>query len=163
MSDWKSIVRTVAPALATALGGPLAGVAVETISQQLLGKPDGTEEEISTAIATGGTEVLIKLKQAEYDYQIKLEELGVRDRESARELAKVDYITPRVLAYSITIGFFGVLSWLISVGFPETGREPLLIMLGSLTTAWAAVIAFYYGTTSGSARKTEVLERMSKR
>jgi hypothetical protein len=158
--DWKEIVRTVAPTIAGAFGGPLAAVAVEALSLKLLGRPDGTEEEVATAVLTGGSDTLLKLKEAENNFVIKMEELGVQDRQSARDLAKVDYLTPRILATFITLGFFGVLYWLMTTGFPDSGKEPLLIMLGSLGTAWTGVVSFYFGSTSGSARKTEALERL---
>ena len=35
----------------------------------------------------------------------------------------------------------------------------LLIMLGSLGTAWGMVMAFWFGTTNGSATKTELLAK----
>ena len=50
MSNWKAIVGTVAPALATALGGPLAGVAVKAIADKVLGKPAATEADVAAAI-----------------------------------------------------------------------------------------------------------------
>ena len=96
--DWKSIVRTVAPTLATALGGPLAGAAVQALSVALLGRPDGTEQEVAEAVLVGGTDALLKVKQAEADFAVKMRELDIRDLASARELAKVDYQTPRTLA-----------------------------------------------------------------
>lgn len=161
--DWKSIVRTVAPTLATALGGPLAGAAVQALSVALLGRPDGTEQEVAEAVLVGGTDALLKVKQAEADFAVKMRELDIRDLASARELAKVDYQTPRVLALFITAGFFGVLYWLMTAGFPDSGKEPLLIMLGSLGTAWTGVVSFYFGSTAGSARKTEALERLSQK
>ena len=57
--DWKSVVRTVAPTLATALGGPLAGAAVQALSVALLGRPDGTEQEVAEAVLTGGADALL--------------------------------------------------------------------------------------------------------
>ena len=39
--DWKSIIGVVAPTLATALGGPLAGLAVETLGKALGGASGG--------------------------------------------------------------------------------------------------------------------------
>ena len=33
----------------------------------------------------------------------------------------------------------------------------MLMMLGSLTTGWGVVMAFWFGTTSDSGRKTELL------
>jgi hypothetical protein len=41
---------------------------------------------------------------------------------------------------------------------PPTGaREPLLILIGSLSAAFGAVVAFWFGSSSGSARKDELL------
>ena len=48
----KRAVAKVAPQLAHALGGPLAGAAVSTISRTLFGKDLVDEEEIAAAIAT---------------------------------------------------------------------------------------------------------------
>ena len=45
--DWKSIVKVVAPTIATGLGGPLAGLATKALSEVLLGKSDGTEDEVA--------------------------------------------------------------------------------------------------------------------
>ena len=75
--DWKSIVKTVAPILATALGGPLAGAATSAISQALLGKKDGTETEIATILQTASPETLLALKKANQDFEVKMKELDM--------------------------------------------------------------------------------------
>lgn len=164
--DWRSIVGTVAPGLATALGGPLAGMAAAAISDALLGKPNGTEGEIVTALQAGGHEALLKLKQAEQTFAVEMRRLDIdlervhqSDRASAREReAKTgDTFTPRLLALLVTGGFFGVLAWLLVHGKPETGGDALLVMLGSLGTAWTAIISYFYGSSAGSAAKTELL------
>ena len=50
MADWKSIVGTVAPAIATALGGPLAGLGVSAIGKAL-GLGDGaSKEDVAQAV-----------------------------------------------------------------------------------------------------------------
>ncbi len=61
MESLLSLVRTVAPSLASAVGGPLAGMAVRTISDALLGKPDGTEAELAEAAAKATPEQLLQL------------------------------------------------------------------------------------------------------
>jgi len=41
--DWKNVVRSVAPILGNAIGGPFGGAAVSALSNALLGKPEATE------------------------------------------------------------------------------------------------------------------------
>ena len=41
---------------------------------------------------------------------------------------------------------------------PKTGaREPLLLLTGSLSSAFGAVVAYWFGSSSGSARKDEII------
>ena len=41
---------------------------------------------------------------------------------------------------------------------PKMGaREPLLLLIGSLSAAFGAVVNFWFGSSSGSARKDELL------
>jgi hypothetical protein len=86
------------------------------------------------------------------------------DRNSARqrEMAVRDKI-PAILAISITLGFFGVLSYLLVAGAPEKGGEALFIMLGSLGTAWSGIIAYYFGSTSSSSQKNAIIASMTNK
>lgn len=61
------------------------------------------------------------------------------------------------LAATIVAGFFGVIGLLIF--HPgETGmRDALLILVGALGAAFGAVIQFYFGSSSGSAKKDQLL------
>ena len=165
------IIRTVAPSIATALGGPLAGMAVRELSNAVLGKPDATQDEIVAAVQGATPEQLAALKKIDADFQISMKGLGIdleriaaSDRASARGMpAKVNDWLPRSLAVLVTFGFFGVLSWMMLYGLPSSGSEALLLMLGALQSAWTAIIAFYYGSSSGSAAKTDMLAAMGNR
>lgn len=42
---------------------------------------------------------------------------------------------------------------------PVASRDVLNIMLGSLGTAWISIIAYYFGSSNGSSRKTELLAK----
>jgi hypothetical protein len=170
--EWKDLAGTigkVAPLLGTLLGGP-AGAAVGAMVASALGT-GGTPEEVSAAI-TQDPAALVKLREIEASKAVRLEELAAdqakhelataaADRASAREReAKTgDTLTPRSLALLVTLGFFGALAYLLAAGKPQTGGDALLVMLGALGGAWGSVIAYYFGSSAGSAAKTEMLGR----
>ena len=183
--DLKQIIGSVAPMLATALGGPLAGMAVKAIAGAVLGPDEvsaaqGNENPIEalktrveTAISNGVAD-MSKLKQAEDDFKLKMAELGYKnvtdlaaidagDRDSARkrEIAVKDH-TPQIMAYLVTLGFFGVLGMLFYGGKPDTGGDVLLVMLGSLGTAWTARISYFYGSSSSSKTKDATISSLAK-
>lgn len=86
------------------------------------------------------------------------------DRNSARqrEMTVRDRI-PAILSISITLGFFGVLGFMLIYGAPEKGGEALFIMLGSLGTAWSGIIAYYFGSTSSSSAKNQIIANMASK
>ena len=169
--DWKKVVGTVAPTIATALGGPLAGVAVKTLATQLIGNPEASEAEVEAAVASADPQTLLRLKEIDAEFEkamanagIELERIASDDRNSARQReATVKDHTPAILSYAITFGFFGVLAYLLVNGKPESGGDALLVMLGSLGTAWAGVTAYYFGSSAGSKTKTEALAGIVRR
>ncbi len=96
-------------------------------------------------------------QQAELQAKTALEKIDAEDRASARqrEIAVRDK-TPMLLALGITLGFFGILSWMLVHGV-GAGNEPLYIMLGSLGTGFTMVLAYYFGSSSGSDQKNAML------
>lgn len=112
----------------------------------------------------------MKLKQAELDFKAHMADVGLSEDKlvfddianaRAREAAVKDW-TPSLLAYGITIGFFGTLCFMLINGKPAVGGDALLVMLGSLGTAWAGVVAYYFGSSSGSARKDATISAIAK-
>ena len=168
LDQFGPLLGQIAPTIATALGGPLAGIAVKTLSSVLLGHEGGTEEDISAAMASASPDQLAALKKIDADFKahmkeldIDLERIAAGDRDSARQMqtATKDWV-PKVLAVVITLGFFGILIWMLLNGMPKTGTEALLMMLGALGTAWTGVVNFYYGSSAGSKQKTDALTAM---
>jgi hypothetical protein len=145
-------------------------MATRAISEALLGKPDGSEAELVEAAAKATPEQLLALKKAEQDFAVQMRELDVdlerianEDRNSARDREiKTKDLTPRLLAGSITLGYFGVLFFMLLNGLPTTGgSEAMLVMLGTLGTAWGGVVAYYFGSSAGSKEKTDAMNRMA--
>lgn len=160
------LLGQLAPTIATALGGPLAGLATKTLSNVLLGNETASEAEIAKALQNATPDQLAAIKQIESDFktrmaelEIDLERIAASDRDSARkrEVSLGDF-TPKVLAAAITIGFFGILFWMFIHGVPKNGNEALLLMLGALQTAFTGVIAYYFGSSAGSKAKNELLK-----
>ena len=158
--DW---LNQIAPSIATALGGPLAGLAVTAISKAL----GIDEKDVQSTIESGklSAEQMMSLKQAEMDLQAKAQELGLNfeklatdDRKSARDMqTATKSIIPAVLAIGVTVGFFAILIGLMTDNV--TKSDALLLMLGSLGTAWTAIVSFYFGSSAHSEKQTEMLHR----
>ena len=170
LAKFGPLLGQVAPTIATALGGPLAGVAVKTLSSALFGHEDGTEEQISEAMAAATPDQLAAIKKIDADFKVQmksldidLERIAAGDRDSARQMQKEtkDW-TPKALAFFITFGFFGALIWIMVFGIPQTGTEVLLMMLGSLSTSWTGVMQFYFGSSAGSKEKNNLLAAKDK-
>ena len=156
-----SWLEQVAPTIATALGGPLAGLAVSAISKVL----GVDEKDVQNTIDSGKmtSDQIAQIKIAEIEFQKQTQELGLNfeklatdDRKSARDMQSTTKSwIPGTLAIGITIGFFGIL-YSLMMGY-ATKSDELMIMLGSLGTAWTGVIGFYFGSSSGSQEKDHML------
>lgn len=168
--NWKSIVGAVAPVLGTALGGPLGGMAVKAIGDAL-GLSDATEATVSGAIQGATPDQLAAIKKADQDFAVKmksldidLEKIGSEDRDSARKMQiETKSWTPHVLALVITVGFFGILIGLLSGVLSSKDSPELLLLIGSLSTAWGMVVSFFYGSSSGSQGKDSTISKMAGR
>lgn len=164
------LLSQLAPTLATALGGPLAGLATKTLANVLLGTEDASPADVATALQNATPEQLSNIKKIEADFKVRMQELDIDlerisagDRDSARkrEMELKDHM-PKILAVGITIGFFGCLFWMFVYGVPKNGNEALLLMLGALQTAFTGVIAYYFGSSSGSKAKTDLMATKEK-
>jgi hypothetical protein len=156
--DW---LKQIAPTIATCLGGPLAGLAVTAISKALGVDEDKVQDTINQGKLSAEQIVCIKqaeieLKKSAQELGLNFEQLAVQDRASARDLQKeTKSIVPPVLSVLVTVGFFGILIGLMS-GQIHTS-DALMLMLGSLGTAWTGIIAFYFGSSASSQAKDAMI------
>lgn len=171
---WLQTINTVAPTIATALGGPLAGMAVNIVGG-ILGLEGETEQEITKslekAVLGGSPDILLKLKQSEQEFILKLEELGIErdrldqlDRASARlrEVEVKDWI-PGTLATVTSLGFFGILIYIIGWGIGQGVVPPeaygiIGILIGQIGAKTEQVYNYYFGSSAGSRRKNDLLK-----
>jgi len=158
--DW---LQMIAPTLATAIAGPF-GTMAYGIAAKVMGI---SAEDAQKTIETGklSAEQIASVQLAEVEIKAKAQELNLDfaklsndDRKSARDMQSVTKsIIPSILALVVTLGFFGILSGLM-FGYFKTS-DALMLMLGSLGTAWTGIIAFYFGSSAGSQAKDELLHK----
>lgn len=166
--DIKSLLATVAPWIGGALGGPLGSMAV-TAAADAFGLTDKTEAAIKAAISGASPDDMLKLKQADQAFAAQMQALGFQnieamaklenaDRDSARNREiQVKDRTPKILAYLVTLGFFGMLIFMLFKIIPTENRDILNIMLGALGSTFTAIVSYYFGSTRGSEAKSALL------
>lgn len=162
--DWKSILGSVAPTIATALGGPLAGAAVKFIGGQFLGDENASEEDIAKFVTGASPEQLVLIKKADNDFKLRMKELDVDvfkieadDKKNSRAEHK-DSIMPAVLSIMLTIAVALIIFALFYVEPPGGAKEPLLLILGYAIREWAGSMQYWFGTTKSSSDKTKMMK-----
>jgi hypothetical protein len=180
--DWKSIVRTVAPGIASVFGTPLAGMGVTAILNAIMPPdqplPEDKDAYLSQALQGATPDMLMKMKQADQQFALDmkrsgvdlekfLEEIALKNTESARNMKvawlqsdKWDY--EPILALLIVCAFGYAEYWVFDYVMHSTtqmdANKAMLIgkMLGMVEAAFLALVYFRYGTSKGSERKTEI-------
>jgi len=168
MSDWKNTLAKLAPTVATALGGPLAGTAISALGE-LLGITNATPESIADAVSSGSLtpQQITDLKQLELKYQseekergFRYEELAFKDRDSARQANVASGIQKELFNMSVIllIVTLGTEIWVLFNGYPDALPEIIVgRVLGLMDAVAMMVLAYWYGTTNGSAQKNTLL------
>jgi hypothetical protein len=70
---------------------------------------------------------------------------------------KINEIFMYALGALIVIGFFTVLVGLLQFEVPDGNKDALYLALGSLFSAFAGVVGYFYGSSAGSKRKTDLM------
>jgi hypothetical protein len=158
------LLASIAPTLASAILGPLGGVAVAGLGK-IFGIDGATTSDVAKVFQEGKLtpEQLSAIKALELKYQAEEKERGFRYSEleykntaDARDMQKqTRSYFPATLSTFVTVGFFGILITMLVYEYKPT--EPLLIMLGALGAAFGAVVNFWLGSSNGSQQKNSML------
>lgn len=162
--DW---LKTVAPTVASALLGPLAGVAVEVVGSAL-GMTDATKDKVTEVLQSGNLnsdqiaairKAELELKQHEMDNGYKFAELEVADRKDARnrEIQTKDNVN-KILAYTI-VGSFIAMVGACLLGYAKVESVLAGTLVGYLSAKAEQVLAYYFGSSRSSDNKTELLAK----
>jgi len=163
--DWQATIKQIAPTVATALLGPMGGAAVAAIGAAL-NIDDATPDKLQSAIAAGQVtpEQLGQLKALEMQYQADEAERGFKYAElvfkdtadaRAREVATKDN-TNRILAY-IVLGSFVAMVAVTLLGLAKVESVLAGTLVGYLSAKAEQVLSYYFGSSSGSRLKTELM------
>lgn len=167
--DWKGLVKSVAPVLGTALGGPFGGMASKWLAGELLGDENAGQDVLEEAIQTANPETFAKVKSLEMDFKKEMARIGLQekqlrvdeekihasDRRSARGLFKVNIWPQIVISAIYIVGYFYVLHSILSgdISIPAEMQRQVDVLLGGLTLAIPMILQFWFGSSTGSKEK----------
>lgn len=165
----KGLIGAVAPTLATALGGPLAGMAVGWVAKKVLGQDNATLKDIQEFLVSNQSpDTVLKLKNAEQEFIAEMKRmdidvfaLEVQDRVSARDFGTKSVIGQYMQAFigSAVLGCFFYTVYRVLSGTINLTDPNQAIMVGTIVGYVSAkadqVIAFLFGSSQGSKDKTE--------
>lgn len=165
MDVLSGLLKSAAPALATAVLGPAGPAAVSLIAKTL-----GVEDSVESVTKAIQADPNLALKLKEID--LKELEVHAKDRDSARirevELAKSEHapyinkiVTP-VLALGVMVLSFSLFATLIFVDVKPEAKDILIYILGVLSAAVMQVLTYYFGSSQGSKEKDEKIKGLLK-
>jgi membrane protein required for beta-lactamase induction len=156
-----NLLKGIAPAVATAVGGPLGGLAITAIADKF-GVADSVDA-VAKAIA-GDPQAAQKL--AELD--LRQFELENQDRDSARHMQETalnqeDKFAKHFIYWFAWFWSVGSMAYFFAITFgtvPASGKDFGNIILGFLLgTAVATIISFFYGSSKSSKDKSDVMSK----
>ena len=157
-----SWLETIAPTIATAIGGPLGGLAYEAVSKVLGVSQDVAKQMLDEGKMSAEQIAQVKiaeieLKKTEEQLGLNFESLAVADRKSAREMqTEVKSTLVPTLAVIIVISFIAVVVGTL-MGYSKIESAMAGTLVGYLSAKAEQVISFYFGSSSGSQAKDQML------
>lgn len=163
--DWRKAVNLIAPSLGLAIGGPLGGMAGKLVAVAVGAKEGATDSDLNAALSDPTPEQIIALRQANIEFEkfladndLKLEEVAAADRANARAaLVESKSHVPQALTAGLVGAFVATVLLLVFYEIPVTNKDIIVYMIGQLSGSFTAAVAFWFGTTRESSRKTELL------
>lgn len=151
MNDLINLLKGVAPALATAVAGPLGGAAVSAIANEF-GVADSVEA-VAKAIA-GDPEAAQKLAALDLEYA----KLDSADRDSSRErevkiatsqdaplINKI--VTPVLALGTVSVSFILLAAIMFLPDINGNRKDIAIYVLGAVNAATVQVLSYYFGAS----------------
>lgn len=117
MSGLGNVLRTVLPTIATALGGPLAGLAVDAVTGWL-GVPKESADRVKAMLEGMPPEKLVEMKKIDADLQVRLAQLGYDSLYKIEELnARADEAVNKSIQAEAISEHWPTYAWRPFIGF----------------------------------------------
>ncbi len=157
MINVKAVAETVlkfSPAVATALGSPVAGLVLSSLASLFKVAPENLASTIASDPLASD-----KIKQYEIEHSDELAKLATDDyqideddRKSARETevklkqltGKTDWVLSAI-AIIVTIGFF--ILCVLNYFYPIRDDHVLIMLIGQVSSGFVMVLSFYFGAS----------------
>jgi hypothetical protein len=150
------LLKSLAPTIASAAGGPMAGMAVKMAANKL-GLPEtATANEIEDLIERK-PEKAVLVKEADRDFKSRIREMEidlesfkteVEDRKDARSKFSGD-VTPKIFCILALI-LYGAYVMAVTIMPHDQNDETIIsLVLGQLSGILGTCAAFFYGGSNG--------------
>lgn len=175
-ADVLDFVKKALPWIGAAATGNvpvLVTMATKAVGDALGTTVEATPSAVAKAVANATPDELLKLKSAENDFMLRMQELNYKeitdlekiaadDRASARAMrvASNSWV-PDALSVVIVCAWIAINCYLMTTIVDQTMREVVARILGTLDTALVIVLSFHFGSNRSSNRKTELLATSS--
>lgn len=173
--NWESVIRKLAPTVATALGGPAAGMVVAGLGE-IFGLSDARPEKIQAVIENGQLtgdqissikELELKLQAEEKERGFRFEELAFKDRDSARA-RDVESIKSGKRNYRADVMFILAVAMIVGLVYAvwstpdinEYVKGIVTFLLGRFAGYLDNIYNFEFGTTRGSQNKDSTINAL---
>lgn len=151
MNELIKMVSSMAPAIGTALGGPLGGIAVSALAERF-----GVKDEVEavTKAIKADPEAALKLQQLEVEKfkAILADKDSARNREVAiatsDKVPLINKLISPTLALVIVVAWVGIQFTLLNTTVPQEMRELVARVLGTLDGALMVILSFYFGSST---------------
>jgi hypothetical protein len=175
---FKSFLQHAMPFISAGLSvaGPMGSLAGNVLSKALGTSAVPTtlaegEQAYAAALSAAGApaDIIEKAKEAERNFKLQCEQMNIDSVEKilalenadradarAREVQAKDK-TPEIGFYLLTFIVAAIVVGLLKYTVPADNKAVLFMFVGSVGSAWMASVTYFYGTSRGSERKTELL------
>lgn len=150
------LLKSLAPTIASAAGGPMSGMAVKMLASKLKLPETATANEIEDLIERE-PEKAVLVKQADKDFKSRIREMEidlesfkteVEDRKDARTKFSGD-MTPKIFCI-LALMLYGAYVMAVTIMPHDQNDETIIsLVLGQLSGILGTCAAFFYGGSNG--------------